>query len=1379
MSVPQFVNSLRQKGVLLELDRDGLKVNAPKGAISPEMREELKNQREHVIAFLQAEKNGILVQAPVDREKPIPASPVQRGLWFQYQLEGLSGTYNIPCFFRLDGFLDIPALEKSLRFLIARHEALRAHFIDLDGEPHMQVEAEVEWSLTRHPYDPQGMEREKAFFAAEPFRLENGPLFRAHLWSDGEQRHALLLVFHHIIMDGWSQNMFEGELSRVYARISAGQEPDLPAKTLDLADITARENAWIESGDYTKKLRDWMNILRGAPEALDLPGDRPRPPVLTFLGERIEFDIPADLGGQLRALARRLDSTLYMVMFAGFAILMSRLTGKRDIVLGTPYANRPRKEMEDILGYFVNTLPLRIDLSGNPTLAELVHRVRLSVMTTHEYQSIPFDRLVTALNPRRDPRYQPLYQVVVAYNRAGSGLRLGDCMASAEIVDIGISKFELSFGINELGGDIFAELQYNAALYTPAYAREMLARYRRILEWMVSDPAGGCDDFDILLAEERGRILNEWNRTGENFPSLCVHERIEAQARATPDDLAVQDATQRLSYRQMNARANQIARRLRAMGAGPDVPVGLYLDRGAGLITAILAIFKAGSPYVPLDIIYPPARRAEILRDAGARILVTHRSLASDLSAPLSILALDTDQALLDAEDETDLPPAAGPESLAYILYTSGTTGKPKGVEISHTSLLNCLLSAAQRTRLSAGDLSLTITTPTFDISAFEFLAPLCIGGAVYVTSREEVFDPALLSRRIAELDLQWMFATPAAWRMLFAAGWQGKTGLKILCGGEAFPPDLAKKLMTSCGEVYNLYGPTEATILCTSIRLLPDSPVTIGRPIANTLIYILDPNLNPVPPGVFGELFIAGAGLARGYHNRPDLSADKFIPDPFYPSARMYRSGDLARFLPDGQIDIAGRIDTQVKIRGFRIELGEIEAALKEYPGVGDALVVAREDQPGNPLLAAYLTGPDKLDFHMLRQSLEKKLPQYMIPAAWAVLPAFPLTPSGKIDHQALPAPAAMVEETGQTETGLEARLASVWAAVLGLPAVSPNADFFTQLGGNSLQAVRLIAAVESETAVRLPVVELFRAPTVRQLARIVQERQTPAAWSPLVPVQPLGTGVPLFIIHSPAAALNLAQELGQEWPIYALEASGLEPGTIQDTSIEQMAERYLQVIRQVQPTGPYRLIGFCTGGMAAYEMARRLSQSGESVSLLVELEAYAPKSLRHSWSHWMAAIGHSAPFWLRRVRKFGFQGSLRRFGRLIEKIRFSRTNTALDQAALEMEFERQRRDITQAYRLRLRQHTEMLGQAQMAYNPRPYRGPVTVFSARWRHLYQILNRPSDPSLGWGQLAQGGLRIYSFDGEHDEFYRPPHVARMAAVLRDILRRLDREQGSL
>ena len=1333
---------------------------------------------------------------PLHQKEALLAS-AQESLWFFQQLVPQTVAYNSSFLFKLTGGVDRQVLERALNELVIRHESLRTNYLSRDGQPVQVIQPFQPFVLPFMDYAGLSSDEcELAIrdYAAEheniPFNLEQEISGRFALLHAGPEQDYLFMCAHHINWDAWSHHVLTGDLLQLYQVCRTGEQPDLPELAIQYSDYAIALNQWMTGDVRQAFVEHWKQILSGELPVLELPTDRPRPAVQTDHGARFHFSLPPALSTQIKEFCRSERITPYHFLLAAYSVLLMRYTGQEDIILGCPFANRPRPEQDGLVGLFVNVLPIRLNLENNPIVRDLLKQVRAAMLDAFTWQALPFAALASELAPQRDLSRTPIYQVMMNMlnvprrQNAVPGLELRDVQRNESP-----AQFDLNFEFSDAGEHFTASAVFNTDLFDQSTIARMVSHFQNLLSEMLAGPDRLVAELEMLSESERHQILFEWNDTAAAYPSeRCLHELIEAQVGKTPDALAVMDGNQQLSYCQLNERANQIAQRLRKMIAqrfiaGPRPPVGIYLERSADLIIAILGILKAGSAYVPLDIIYPPERRADIISDSGMQILITQSVLVSaEIPGELALLVLDGEKESFTAESVINPDNLSTADDLAYIIYTSGSTGKPKGVEITHRNVVNCLLSFGQQLELSNQDRLLAVTTPTFDISVLEMFLPLLHGASVVVPAASDVYDGRILVEKILENKISVMQATPSTWKMMFEAGWQGNASLKVLCGGEAFPLNLAKQLVESCGKVYNMYGPTETTIWSSFSRVLPDQGITVGHPIANTSLHVLDANLQLVPVGVTGELYIGGDGLARGYHNRPELTAEKFIVNPFSREigSRLYKTGDLARFRPNGELDIVGRNDGQVKIRGFRIELGEVEKVLQQHPAIRAVVVIVREDQPGEKRLVGYLIpAGEKPEVAQIRQFLADKLPNYMQPSAYVSLDAFPLTANGKIDRKAFPVPEVegMNATMRQPETELELRLVKIWMDVLSLLAIGIDDDFF-ETGGNSLLAVRLMTVIEREVGVRIPVVELFRSSTIRKLAHGTREsKNASSTWTPLIKVKPDGQGIPLFILHSPAATMNLANEIQGDWPVYGIEASGLEEGTQQDATIEQMAERYLEAIKTVQPQGPYRLMGYCTGGVVAYEMAQHLKRQGESVSLLVEMEAFAFTGIVHSWRYWFKSVFASIPFWYRRYSSMSWSKSLQLLGKMLRKNRFERSELQADRNALAAEFEQTNAvEINDAYEKKLRRHVEELIIAQQNYTPQPYPGRLIVFSARWRFPYQLFSIPSDPTLGWGKLARGGVDIYSFLGAHGDFYRPPYVSAVATALKTILEKLDQEE---
>ncbi|WP_437755425.1 amino acid adenylation domain-containing protein [Sorangium sp. So ce1389] len=1055
---------------------------------------------------------------PVPREGGAPLSFAQERFWFLDHLQPGSCAHTIFVAALLEGPLDAAALAQGFDALVRRHESLRTTFPTVDGTP-LQVIAEAAppGEACLSPFgeivDLGGLparERDAAWRrlahaeARQPFDLSEGPLLRVRLLRLAPREHVVLLAIHHIVADGWSMGVLVRELFALYECFCVNRPPsllDLPIQYADFAVWQRRREEALEAD-----LVYWKRQLGGSLPMLDLPADRPRPPLRTTLGATRSMALPRDLSDALRALCRAEGATLFMLLFAAFNALLHRYTGQEDIVVGSPIAGRNRAETEGLIGCFINMLALRVDLSGAPTFLDLLTRVRGVTLGAYAHQELPFERLVEALKPDRDPSRTPIFQVVfVLQNAPMPELSFGDLTLRALETGTGGAAFDMTMTVTDLAEGMQIALEYSADLFDAATIGRLLDHFRTLLQGIAADPARRIVDLPLLTAEERQTICVAWNQTAQKIEQdACILHLIEAATRRRPHAGAVVCGDHRLDYEQLDRRSNQLANHLRRRGVGPGALVGICLERSLDMVVGLLGILKAGGAYVPLDPAYPRERLSFIMSDAQLAVLVTEGRLAQALpDGGVTRVWLDADRAEIDRESTA--PPVVDVRSgsLAYVIYTSGSTGTPKGVEITHHSLVNLLTSMRERPGLGEHDRLLAVTSLSFDIAALDIFLPLSTGALLDVANRELSVDGAALSERLSRAGITVLQATPATFRLLLEAGWGGSKELKILVGGEAVPRELADALVDRAASVWNMYGPTETTIYsCGHPIAKGPGPVPIGRPIANTRVYVLSDRLHPLPVGIPGELYIGGEGLARGYHRRPDLTAERFVEDPFAPEpgGRMYRTGDLVKWLPDGTLDFLGRLDHQVKIRGFRIELGEIESVLGAHPAVGQAVVVAREDRRGDRRLVAYLTarGSGSPTPGELRAHLQEKLPEYMIPSAFVALEAMPLTPNGKVDRRALPAPEQRAVDAGgdlaAPRTPVEEVLAGIWAHVLGLERVGAHDDFF-RLGGHSLLAAQVLARLRSVFRIDLPLRALFEAPTLAGLAERVEAAQRASA--------------------------------------------------------------------------------------------------------------------------------------------------------------------------------------------------------------------------------------------------------------------------------------------
>jgi amino acid adenylation domain-containing protein len=1064
---------------------------------------------------------------PVPREGPLPLSFGQERLWFLDQLAPGSPLYNVPASLRLRGRLDVPALARTFQEIVRRHEALRTAFRVRDGAPAQVVAAAGEAALAVPLVDLRGLggeagRRRREELMAElaereaqrPFELARAPLLRLQLLRLDAEDHVLLATLHHIVCDGWSLGVLLREVAALYPACRAGRPSPLPELPVQYADFAAWQRARLQGEVLEEELAFWREQLAGAEQAIDLPADRARPALQGFAGRHLRFTFPPRLTAGAQALARQHGATLFMALLAAFQVQLHRTTGRSDFLVGSPVAGRNRREIEDLIGFFVNALVLRARLQGDPTIEDLLGRVKETTLAAFARQDLPFEKLVQLPEVERDTSRSPLFQAFfVLQNAPAEEPALPGLKVSTLDAESGTSKFDLTLSMTETPAGLAGFLEYSTGLFDAATAERMLGHFRHLLDDLAGEPRRRISELSLLGAAERRQLVAAWNDTGAAIPALPCHRLFEARVRAAPAAPAIVCAGEALSYGELNRRANQLARHLRRLGVGPEVRTGIALERSPALAAALVGTLKSGGAYVPLDPAHPRERLALMLADARPAVLLTEERLRAALPAPAGcrIVCLDgawDDGGLLAALPGDDLPPAGGaelPESLAYVIFTSGSTGRPKGVQIPHRALVNFLAAMARRPGLSADDVLAAVTTVSFDIAALELFLPLVTGARIALASREQAADGARLAALLAAAGATALQATPAGWRMLLDAGWQGDPRLLALCGGEAVTPELAERLLPRVGSLWNVYGPTETTVWSAAGRVESAgggsardaggpgghrAALPVGPPLANTTLLVLDPAGEPAPVGVTGELYIGGAGLARGYLDAPELTASRFVPDPFARGgggARLYRTGDLARRRLDGRIDFLGRADRQLKIRGFRIEPGEIAAVLGRHPAVRQAVVTALPGAGGDPRLVAYLVAGDPPPpAPELRAFLADRLPAYMLPADFVALAALPLTPAGKVDLRALPAPAAgggPEPRTVPPETPTEELLAAIWEEVLERAPISTHDDFFA-LGGHSLLAPRILSRVESAFHVRLSLRAFFAAPTIARMA-------------------------------------------------------------------------------------------------------------------------------------------------------------------------------------------------------------------------------------------------------------------------------------------------------
>ncbi|MDJ0732575.1 MAG: amino acid adenylation domain-containing protein [Nostocaceae cyanobacterium] len=1041
---------------------------------------------------------------PVSRDKNLPLSFAQQRLWFFDQFEPGSPSYNLPRAVRLRGKININALANSLKEIIRRHEIFRTSFGTYNGQPIQIISDYIDFKLP--VIDLQNFAQEKRELelyrlikeeAKTGFDLTKAPLLRGKLLQLDAEEYVILLTLHHIISDGWSTDILIREIATLYSSYCTVRLSRLPKLPIQYADFAFWQRQWLEGEALQNQLAYWQQQLSGELPILQLPTDRPRPTVQTYAGKTLSFVLPETLSEGLKALSKQEGVTLFMTLLAGFKTLLYRYTNQTDIIVGSPIANRNRAEIENLIGFFVNTLVLRSDLSGNPSFRDLLKQIREVALGAYTHQDLPFEKLVEEIQPERNLSHNPLFQVMfVLQNPVKEKLDLPGLKVEPLTSNSTTAKFDLTLVMEDVEEGLIAHFEYNTDLFEEITVSRLAANFAVLLQGIVAKPEQQLAELPILTTTEEQQLLDWSQGETKQLPELCLHKLFEVQVEKTPDEIAVVFADQSLTYREINQRANQLAHYLQKLGVKPEVLVGICVERSLEMVIGLLGIIKAGGAYIPIDSAYPQKRIEGMLTDSQLSVLVTQSFLLEHLAPHnTQVVCLDIEWEKISQESNENPHNRVTPENLAYVIYTSGSTGKPKGVEICHGAVVNFLMTMQKTPGLTQKDIFLAVTTLSFDIAALEIYLPLIVGAKVVIVSREEAFDGVQLSNKIASCGATIMQATPATWRMLLSAGWRGNQKLKILCGGEVLDYKLAQELQQRSQEVWNLYGPTETTIW--SAVSCVENRINIGHPITNTQFYILDSNNKLVPIGVPGELHIGGAGLARGYLHQPQLTAQKFISNPFHPdsTSRLYKTGDLVRYCSDGTIEFLGRIDHQVKIRSFRIELGEIESVLNQYPDVQANLVVVREDKPGNQRLVAYIVSKSQQEIKNteILNFLQDKLPTYMLPTAFVILDKLPLTPNGKIDRKALPIPEIGLEINQQNvlpRTPIEKQVAKIWAGVLGLEQVGIYDNFFT-LGGHSLLATQVISQIRQVLQVELPIRRLFEFPTIASFSQEITQTQ------------------------------------------------------------------------------------------------------------------------------------------------------------------------------------------------------------------------------------------------------------------------------------------------
>jgi amino acid adenylation domain-containing protein len=1104
-----FLANLRERGIKLWVDGDKLRLRGPERAIDPELTDAVKGRKAEILALLWPDSAQAIPPAPAADTYELSAA--QRRLWVLTQFPEASTAYNIPLHQILEGSLDRAALETAFARLVERHDSLRTTFVSVSGEPRQVVHARLAVPFCFRDISdsdrPEALARQLGRDdARRPFDLASGPLLRITLFKLAEERHVLLLTISHIITDGLSLAILARDLSRLYRAVRTGGQADLPELAFGYPAYAIWQNRLLKGGFMAEHRAHWHDRLAGELPVLALATDHPRPPLQGYRGRELSFTLPAALLEALQAFCRKRNASLFMALHAALKVLLFAYTGQEDIIIGCAVAGRDRAELAEQVGFYLNTLALRSRIRGETSFEVFFAEIVQQAKEAFDHQVYPFDQLVDELTLARDPSRSPLFDVLlVLQNQDEPGLTLDGIRARPVFEHPETSKFDLTFCFKATPAGLVLGIEYNMDLFDPGSVLAMAHSFGALVEAFIGHPECPIRDLPRMTPAQRNALLAHGRGPALEVPACTAFDLIEAQATRAPDRCATADRNATWTYAGLIRAADAYAARLQRIGVKAGDRVGLMLERRAALPAALIGIWRAGAAYVPLDPDFPPERIAHVVADAEICGLVTDAVPAAEWASRLPVCVIDH----VVPEGPPPEPVVIDPSACAYILYTSGSSGEPKGVRVAHRSVVNLLLAMQREIGIGADARMLAITTIAFDIALLELCLPLTVGACVIVCDRDTAVDGRALARRLDASDADWMQATPATWRMLLDAGWSGKAGLNALCGGEALLPDLAEALLPITASLWNLYGPTETTVWSTCGRVVQDAPIGLGRAIANTRLYVLDERQRMVPPGAMGELCIGGDGVAIDYCGHPHLTAARFLPglaeDP--KSGRVYRTGDRVRWAAGECLEYHGRLDDQIKLRGYRIEPGEIEAVMASHPGVSQAAVDLRADER----LVAWYIGVDARDVSAaeLRAYLSRRLPHYMIPAAFVAVPRFPLTANGKVDRKQLPDPDRGLDRAAPNEpprTAWEQRLAWLWQDILKVPRVGVDDNFFV-LGGHSLKAAAFTARLQSECAIRLELIDVFRHPTLAALACLAEERSTGA--SPAIGAAGIDAGI------------------------------------------------------------------------------------------------------------------------------------------------------------------------------------------------------------------------------------------------------------------------------
>ncbi len=1378
---------------------------------------ELTPQQRTILELMLNEKRAAsavprpVIETQSRHTNTFPLSFGQQRLWFVQGLAPDSYVYNIARALRLKGELNVSALDAAVNEIVRRHEILRTTFIVREAQPVQVISAPQPFTLTVEDLsglEPEAREAEALRLATVEaryvFDLEKGPLFRTRLLRLAGDDFVFLVCMHHIICDGWSLGVFYRELAALYTVFLENEPSPLTELPLQYADFACWQRNTLQGEVLEQQLAYWRDQLSQSLAPLELPTDRPRPSVQTFAGATESKLLPKYMTRALEEISRQAGTTMFMTMLAAFQTQLHLYTNRRDIVVGTATASRTRVEIEGLIGFFTNTLVMRTDFAGNPSFQEILAQVRETSLGAMAHQDLPFEKIVEELEPKHDLSYSPLFQVGFLFEEASSqpfkmpGLRVG-----AFDVNEGAAKWDLSLALTENPQGIAAYLEYNTDLFDAATIQRMLGHLEHLLEQIINNPGVKLSELCLLTEPEWNHLVVQYNATKQEFPyQVCFHNLFEQQVERSPDALALCCGSEELSYAQLNAKANQLAHQLIAAGVGPEKRVALCLERSPMMVIALLAVNKAGGAYVPLNEHWPPNRIQFILDDAGICAVLTQESLRHLMPADarFPVWSLDAEWPAISNNSAENPAPRAHYDNLIYVYYTSGSTGIPKGVTMSHRSLVNYATLIPEPYNLRPGGRTLVHSPFSFDLTLTGLLPPLMVGAAVELVNPGDELDGVGVPLSSSGQRYSLIKITPSHLQVL--SNWLGERGKcgnvnALIIGGEACPGEVLRywQEQEQPTRMIDEYGPTETVVGCSIFEVPPSERyaaiVPIGRPISNMQMYVLDEAMRVLPAGVIGEIYIGGEGVARGYLGLPGLTAERFVPDPFgtEPGKRLYRSGDVGRMQVDGEMEYLGRTDEQVKIRGFRIELGEIESVLRQHEAVKESSVVV-QGSGGDKRLVGYVVLSETIAAESkeatredIREYLKRELPEYMVPVDVMVLDRMPLTSNGKVDRKNLPLPAQMqLGSSGSyvpPETDFEKQLVKLWEEILNVRPIGVTDNFFER-GGHSLLVVRLLAHVEQIFRREITISSFFRKPTIRDLIEMIDKGDF-AEVDALVCIQRGAWRAPFFVVHALGGDVGyfstLAECMGDDQPFYGLQ--GTYPADLKEfISIEDIARDYVEEIVAAHPE-PYHLGGYSFGSPVAFEMARQLKRQGKEVGVLALLEGISPYCIKHVDAdiQLMTVAGLARDIARMSNVKFDLPHSL---------VKELEKTMSLDEG-IEFIVQKLRKENLLSERIglpwmrRFIQGSNLRRESIKQYSPEPYDGVITLFRAEvtepetvkmWLELgVDVLS----PTLGWDRLSTKPLVIEKVPGYHVTMVEEPHAKVVGAKLRAAIDRASAE----